>query len=145
MMAATGTNQQDQAPSPRFDPRTCWICGGPHLKRDCPKLPEAERKAYQERSFQGVCFCCGVQGHSSNRCPKKARAREGQLTCKVCKSKTHTTEGHKARDAPSSKKSSKSTDVDELKVMLASTLTSISSFIKDRKKDDAINLTDFQD
>ena len=132
MLATEGESQKEAASSSRFTNRTCWKCGGPHLKRDCPSLSDEERKAISDTAFKGPCYRCGTEGHSSTRCPKKEK-----MFCKVCKKTSHTTEAHRAR--PKNKPAQ-----DELKVMLTSTLSSLAQLIKE-KKAEPIVLQDFQD
>jgi hypothetical protein len=44
---------------------TCYNCGGPHVKADCPTLADTRK-----------CYICGGP-HLANRCPEKKRHFDG--------------------------------------------------------------------
>ena len=46
---------------------TCYQCGGPHLKRNCPKLTGGMGGSGDRRK----CFICDKRGHLANNCPEK--------------------------------------------------------------------------
>jgi len=46
---------------------TCYQCGGPHLKRNCPQLTGGVGGSGDRRK----CFICDKPGHFANNCPKK--------------------------------------------------------------------------
>ena len=52
--------QASQGPS-------CYQCGGPHLKRNCPQLVGGVGGSGDRRK----CFICDKPGHFANSCPKK--------------------------------------------------------------------------
>ena len=46
---------------------TCYQCGGPHLKRNCPQLTSGVGGSDDRRK----CFICDKPGHFANNCPEK--------------------------------------------------------------------------
>ncbi|XP_027941171.1 uncharacterized protein LOC114194968 [Vigna unguiculata] len=46
---------------------TCYQCGGPHLKRNCPQLTGGVGGLGDRHK----CFICDKLGHFANNCPKK--------------------------------------------------------------------------
>jgi len=46
---------------------TCYQCGGPHLKRNCPQLAGGVGGSGDHRKF----FICDKPGHFANNCPEK--------------------------------------------------------------------------
>jgi len=79
---------------------TCYHCGGPHLKRNCPQLTNGVRGSGDRRK----CFIYDKLGHFANNCPKKKspsakkpvvaspaeRARAaGRVSAMTCTEATH--------------------------------------------------------
>jgi len=54
------TPQTSQGPS-------CYQCGGPHLKRNCPQLAGGVGGP----GDRCKCFICDKPGHFANNCPEK--------------------------------------------------------------------------
>jgi len=46
---------------------TCYHCGGPHLKRNCPQITSGVGGSGDRRKY----FICDKSGHFANNCPEK--------------------------------------------------------------------------
>ncbi|XP_014490828.1 DNA-binding protein HEXBP-like [Vigna radiata var. radiata] len=62
-----GRNQKKSYARPQkggFGGLKCFECGGPHIRRNCPRLTVSDPK---ERK----CYFCHKHGHFASSCPKK--------------------------------------------------------------------------
>ena len=69
--ASAGAKDGSKDPSSK----RCFICGGPHLQKDCPEAGQqgqgASSATAAARKSRGIkCYNCGESGHISKSCPK---------------------------------------------------------------------------